>query len=306
VAVFTFAFYLLLAFFAFWPVSPLDRAHLPGCACADPAQQTWFLAWTSHALTHGLNPLLTSFLNVPAGANLAIDTSMPLLGVVGMPVTLLAGPVATFNLLLRLGLALSATSMFIVLRRYTNWWPAAFGGGLLFGFSAYMTGQAERHLFLVFVPLVPLLIPLLDDWLVSRRRSPLWSGALVGAVAGLEYLISPEIVLASALVAAVGLAYLALRYRQLARLPVGPLVRGLAVAAVVFAVIAGYTVWLLLAGPGRPAGPLHTLTDLTRYHGDLLAPFVPTSNQAITPAGLADGSRTASTSASRSPCCCAT
>lgn len=287
VAVFTFAFYLLLAFFAFWPVSPLDRAHLPGCACADPAQQTWFLAWTSHALTHGLNPLLTSFLNVPAGANLAIDTSMPLLGVVGMPVTLLAGPVATFNLLLRLGLALSATSMFIVLRRYTNWWPAAFGGGLLFGFSAYMTGQAERHLFLVFVPLVPLLIPLLDDWLVSRRRSPLWSGALVGAVAGLEYLISPEIVLASALVAAVGLAYLALRYRQLARLPVGPLVRGLAVAAVVFAVIAGYTVWLLLAGPGRPAGPLHTLTDLTRYHGDLLAPFVPTSNQAITPAGLA-------------------
>jgi hypothetical protein len=120
VAALTVALYLLLACFAFWPVPPLDRAHLVGCACADPAQQTWFLAWTSHALSHAQNPLFTSFLNVPAGANLAIDTSMPLLGVLGLPVTLLAGPVATVNLLLRLGLALSAISMYAVLRRYTT------------------------------------------------------------------------------------------------------------------------------------------------------------------------------------------
>ena len=81
----------------------------------------------------------------------------------------------------------------------------------------------------------------------------------------------PEIVLTSALLAATGLAYLALRYRAQAGQRLGILARGLVAAAPVFLVIAGYTVWLLLAGPGRPAGPLHPLADLSRYHGDLLA-----------------------------------
>ncbi len=116
------------------------------------------------------------------GANLAIDTSMPLLGILGIPITLLAGPVATFNLLLRLGLAASGASMFGVLRRYVSWWPAAFGGGLLFAFCPYLANQAIRHLFLSFVPLVPLFIPILDDWLISRTRiaGPLGGPARAG------------------------------------------------------------------------------------------------------------------------------
>src|SRR5215469_14146942 len=208
------AVYFVLACLAYWPATPLDGSRLAGCACGDPEQQTWFLAWTSYALTHGHSPFLTSYLHAPVGANLAIDTSMPLLGVLGMPVTLLAGPIATFNLLLRLGMAASGASMFGVLRRYVSWWPAAFLGGLLFAFSPYLADQAVRHLFLSFVPLVPLFIPLLDDWLVSRTRTPLRSGLLIGLVAALQYLISPEIVLTSALMAAVGLAFLALRYRD--------------------------------------------------------------------------------------------
>ncbi len=167
------AVYFVLACLIYWPAAPLDASRMPGCACGDAEQQTWFLAWVSYALTHGHNPFLTSYLHAPLGANLAIDTSMPLLGVLGMPVTLLAGPVATFNLLLRLGLAASGASMFGVLRRYVSWWPAAFLGGLMFAFSPYLADQAARHLFLSFVPLVPLFIPLLDDWLISRTRAPL-------------------------------------------------------------------------------------------------------------------------------------
>jgi hypothetical protein len=281
------AVYLVLACLIYWPASPLDATRLAGCACGDPEQQTWFLAWTSYALTHGLNPFLTSYLHAPAGANLAIDTSMPLLGALGMPVTLLAGPIATFNLLLRIGLAASGASMFGVLRRYVPWWPAAFGGGLLFAFSPYLANQAVRHLFLIFVPLVPLLIPLLDDWLVSRTRSPLRSGLLIGLVAGLQYLISPEILLTSALMAVVGLGFLALRYRddlaERARL----LAKGAVTAVPVFGVIAGYAVWMLLAGPLRPRGAVHTLSGLTRYHGDLLSPLFPTSHQLIAPSALA-------------------
>ena len=280
------AVYLLLACLAYGGVGPLDTRHLAGCACSDPVQQTWFLAWTPFAVLHGLNPFVTSYLNAPAGANLAVNTSMPLLGLLGTPVTLLAGPVATYNLLIRLGLALSGMSMFGVLRRYTTWWPAAFGGGLLFAFSPYMVGQEHKHLFLVFLPLVPLFIPLLDDWLVSLRRSPWRSGLLIGLLAGLQYLISAEILLTCAIFAAVGLIFLALRYPGAVRQRLGPLARGMVAAVPVFLAIAGYAVWMLLAGPVRPAGPLHTVTDLARFHGDLLGTLLPGSNQVLAPGGL--------------------
>ena len=280
------AVYLVLACLLYWPATPLGTGHLPGCACGDPEQQTWFLAWTSHALTHGLNPFFTQYLNAPRGANLAIDTAMPLLGVLGMPITLLAGPVAAFNLLLKLGLAASGTSMFWVLRRYTSWSPAAFFGGLLFAFSPYLAGQAVRHLFLSFVPLVPLFIPLLDDWLVSRRRSPIRSGLLLGLVAALQYLISPEILLTSTMMAVAGLAWLALRYRRAVPERIGALARGLAAAVPVFLLIAGYAIWLLIAGPDRPAGPVHILSGLSRYHADLLSPLLPTDRQLLAPGVL--------------------
>jgi hypothetical protein len=281
------AVYFVLACLIYWPVSPLDPNHLAGCACGDPEQQTWFLAWTSHAVTHGNNPFVTSYLHAPLGANLAIDTSMPLLGLLGIPITLTAGPVAAFNLLLRLGLAASGASMFGVLRRYTSWWPVAFGGGLLFAFSPYLANQAIRHLFLIFVPLVPLLIPIVDDWLISRRRTPLRSGLLLGLVAGAQFLISAEILLTSAIMVAVGLIYLALRYRAAVRERIGVLLRGAGAAIPVFVVIAGYPIYMLLDGPDRPVGALHTLSGLSTYHGDLLSPLYPTGHQLIAPASLA-------------------
>jgi hypothetical protein len=280
------AVFFVLACLLYWPATPFGAGQLPGCACGDPEQQTWFLAWTSHALTHGLNPFFTQYLNAPRGANLAIDTAMPLLGVLGTPITVLAGPVATFNLLLKLGLAASGASMFGVLRRYTSWWPAAFLGGLLFAFSPYLAGQAVRHVFLSFVPLVPLFIPLLDDWLVSRRRSPLRSGLLLGLVAALQYLISPEILLTSTIMAVAGLAWLALRNPGAVPERAGTLARGLATALPVFLVVAGYAMWLLVAGPDRPAGPVHILSGLARYHADLLSPLFPTGHQLLAPGVL--------------------
>ncbi|HVD03080.1 MAG TPA: hypothetical protein VNF75_02960, partial [Candidatus Dormibacteraeota bacterium] len=37
---------------------------------ADAAQHVWFLAWLPFALTHHLNPLLTSYLDHPLQVNL--------------------------------------------------------------------------------------------------------------------------------------------------------------------------------------------------------------------------------------------
>jgi len=39
---------------------PDDDHRIAGCACGGPEQQTWYLSWTSYALTHGHNPFVTA------------------------------------------------------------------------------------------------------------------------------------------------------------------------------------------------------------------------------------------------------
>ncbi len=69
------------------------------------------------------------------------NTGITLLGVIAAPLTLLGGPVLSFNALLTLALPVSALAMYACLRRWTTWRAAAFVGGLLYGFSPYIIGQ---------------------------------------------------------------------------------------------------------------------------------------------------------------------
>lgn len=279
--------YLALACLVYYPVLPFDGSHLITCACGDSVQEVWFIDWTRFAFTGGHNPLVTTYLNVPAGANLGLNTSFPLLNVLALPVTATLGPVASYNLLLRLALATSAFAMFGVLRRYTTWLPAAYFGGLLFGFSPYMIGQARGHVFLTFLPLVPLFIPVIDEWLVRARANPWRAGAVLGGLAAAQFLISPEILLTLAVVVVIGLLALAARNRHLVRARLGALGRGVAMASAVFLVVAGYPTWLLLAGPYRASGAIHSTGNLAMYKGDLLAPLVGTRGELLTPTRIA-------------------
>ncbi|HEV7205705.1 MAG TPA: hypothetical protein VGN18_13935 [Jatrophihabitans sp.] len=279
--------YLLLSFLAYWPVGPFDQHHLVDCVCGDPVQEVWFLDWMRFAVVHGHNPFITHFMIAPTGANLALNTSFPLLGVLALPITTTLGPVAAYNFMLRLALALSAFSMFAVLRRYTSWLPAAYFGGLLFGFSPYMIGHAHRHLFLTFLPLLPVFIPLVDDWLVSRRANPWRAGAVIGLVAAAEFLISPEIVMTVALAVVLGLVVIGLSRPREVLDRFGVLWRGVVTAIGAFFLVAGVPAYLLLAGPYRPVGAIHSAESLAPFSGDLLAPVVGTRAQFLTPARLA-------------------
>ena len=60
------------------------------------------------------------------------------LGIVFAPVTWLFGPVATENVINLVSPPLSALSMFWLLRRWVTWTPAAFLGGLFYGFSPFV------------------------------------------------------------------------------------------------------------------------------------------------------------------------
>ena len=60
-----------------------------------------------------------------------------------VPVTWIWGPVASLNVASTLAPALTAFTAFVVIRRWAPWTPAAFVGGLLYGFSPFVLTSLE-------------------------------------------------------------------------------------------------------------------------------------------------------------------
>ncbi len=272
--------YLLLAivlYGAAWTGDP--RGDLQGQG-GDIAIFVWSIRWVAFALVHGLNPLHSTFLNYPPGVNLLDNTTVVLLGVLATPLTLAFGAVLSFNVLQTLALALSAMSAYVLLRRFTTWLPAAFAGGLLYGFSPYMISAGWGHLHLTFGALIPLLVLCLDELLVRQRRSPVGLGIAAGALAAAQLLVSSEMLADTVELSLVGVAILALQHRDLVRAKLRFAAVGLSSALASVAALCAYPVWFAVAGPGH--GRIETSIPLaTVYSSDLLEPLFPTSNQLV-------------------------
>jgi hypothetical protein len=267
--------YLAIACLLYWPVGPLDTTHVLHQANHDPAQTVWYLAWVPFALGHGLNPLHTGYLDVPSGANLATNTSVPLLGFLGWPVTALFSPVATFNLLMRVGLAGSAFAMFLVLRRWTSWWPAAFVGGLLYGFNSFTLQEAANHLHLVFLVLPPLILWAVDALFVTQRGHPVRAGLALGGLCALQWFVNDEVLVGCLFFAAVGLAVVALAHRSSVVAHLLRALPGVLAGGGLFVAVVAYPAWYLLAGPGHLVGPTQPRWVIGGYLGDAFGPLFP-------------------------------
>ncbi|MHB1853431.1 MAG: hypothetical protein ACYCS2_00035 [Acidimicrobiales bacterium] len=277
------AVYAALAGLAFYPVPPLAEHRLLTCACADSINQTWFLGWTAHALSAGVNPLLTTSMYFPSGINVLSNVSMMALGLLFAPVSLTVGPVAAFNLAMRLAFALSGTSMFLVLRWWRfSWIPAALAG-LIYAFSPFMIGQGTGHLHMTFAPIPPLIVFFLERGLTGRW-SPRRSGLLLGALAVIEFFISVEVVTTLIVVCAVVVVagwlvdWHGLRH-DLGR--VGRIALWAAVVAV--PLLIGPSLYAL-KGPESFTGPAQSVGTFSLYRADLLSAVVPTNLQLLGPA----------------------
>ena len=274
--------YLILTVVEFGPSTSLGAGRIAVEGGADGADQIWFLAWTQYALAHGHNPFFSQWQSFPTGLNVIDDTSMVALGAIFSPITSLFGPIVTWNVLLRLAVVASAFSMCLVLRRWTRWWPAAFLGGLIYGFSAYVTFNLV-HLFLVFVPLPPLMFLLLHEILVRQRWRPGWTGAILGALCGVQYLISSEILVSTALMGAIAtVLYLIVRRADLA-MKWRYIRTSLAYTIVVGGVLLVYPLLFTLFGPEHLYGAPQSPATLTSQHGDLLSPVAPLSTEWLSP-----------------------
>src|SRR5436190_2530493 len=200
------------------------------------------------------------------------------IGVPLAPVTLLWGPVATLNVGLTLAPALSALAMFWLLRRWVRWTPAAFIGGLVYGFSPFMlTALAIAHLMTAFLALLPLIVACLDELFVRQRRRPVPVGVALGLLVTVEFFLSTELLVIAAICGAVAVvmigAYAAIRDRQdlVARIPHAG--RGLGVGALVALVLLAYPLWFTFAGPAHLSGRVW--------------PTLTAGNGGITPSALA-------------------
>jgi hypothetical protein len=132
----------------------------------DQSFYAWTMDWAARALTHGQNLFLTTEVFAPSGYNLAWSASMFGPGVLFVPVTLLVGAIASFNILVLAAPATAAWTAFLLCREITARPVPAFAGGLLFGFGTYESVEMINHLSLALIALLPL-----AALLVLRRQT---------------------------------------------------------------------------------------------------------------------------------------
>jgi hypothetical protein len=210
----------------------------------DVDQMAWFMRYAELAVVHfHLPALVTSAMNAPHTVNLMWNTSLLLPGVVMAPVTYLFGSQVTLNLLLTLGFAGSAASMYFVLRRWGASVVAAGLGGALYGFSPAMTGSGIGHYHLVLAMVPPLMIDAILR-IVTGRGRPVRNGLWLGALASAQLFIGEEALIDAAIAAAVLLVVLVACRPRAVLGNVRPILVGGGTAAVTALVLSGRALWV--------------------------------------------------------------
>ena len=267
------AAYAVLAVVGFWhawTAGAASHAISPG---GDQATSMWFLSWTAYAVVHGHNPLFSSFGNAPYGVNALVNVAPVPLYVLLTPVTLAWGPMAAYNLYGTLAFFASASAAFFLVRRFARWTPAAFLGGLLYGFSPYVVAQATGHANLEFVALPPLIMLCVLDIATGRAKRPAWRGVVLGVLVTLQFLISAEVLLSTAVVVGGGLVVLVWIGRHDLSTRARPALVGLGSGALVSVALLAYPLWAQFGGPAHVVGAVQTYPQY--YRADLLGPVIP-------------------------------
>ncbi len=229
------------------------------CGCGDPALFLWFFQWPATALAHGENPFFSTALFHPTGINLLAQTSVTGLSLPLVPVTWIWGPVASLNVASTLAPALSAFTAFVVVRRWVRWVPAAFLGGLLYGFSPFVLSSLEfAHLMTAALMLLPLILATLDEILIRQRHGAVGAGAVLGLLVFAQFFLSSELLAIAAVVVVLSLvvlvaAALVADPAQLRRRAPHALA-GLGVGVGLGAALLAWPVWFALDGPAHLSG----------------------------------------------------
>ncbi len=195
-------------------------------------------------------------MHYPGGVNLLANTSVVAIGLLLAPVTWLFGPIASLNVALTLAPTLSAVSMYVLLRRWVTWAPAAFVGGLLYGFSPFiLVTLTDAHLMLGMAVVPPLVVACLDELLFRQRRKPVPTGVVLGLLLTVQFFIGTEVLVITVLMGVVGVvlivAYSAWRRPSELRAHAGYAATGLSAGAAVALLLLVIPAWYALSGPSH-------------------------------------------------------
>ena len=265
----TLGIYCVVSFLYFGlPIARHPNSRTIGTG-TDPYGFVWALEWWPHEILHGLNPFYSHAIWAPEGINLSWTTAIPALAILFAPLTLIAGPLVSYNVAAVLLPALAAWVTYLLCRRLTrSFWPSL-AGGYLFGFSSYMLGHELGHLNLtpVFtIPLAALLVLRHLDGTTSRRRLAVELGILLAFIFGTstEMLFTFTISLAVAI--ALGFVFFPV-LRPALRSLLGPLSGAYALGLAIASPLAYYAI------SGFQSG---TVNRTSLFPGDALNLVVPT------------------------------
>ncbi len=234
----------------------------------------WSFAWWPHAILSWTNPVVTHAILAPSGVDLAWTTTVPGLALVFAPLTLLFGPVASFNCATILLPAVAGWAAYRFCFVLTGSLWASVVGGYLYGFSSFILAQQiAAHVYLTadfVLPLIALQIVRFVRGELTRRSFVVRFGALIAIQLSIatEVLFTLTTMLVILLALAVALVPGA---RPRLRVLVPSIVAGYCVGAVLTAPL---VVYALLKFPthGFVHDPAYT---------DLLNLFFPTQVNAI-------------------------
>jgi hypothetical protein len=256
--------YVIMAAYLLGAIYVTSRLWLhPGSAQSgdpnDVNQMSWFMRYGAEAIAHFRLPaLVTSAMNAPHTVNLMWNTSLLLPSVIMAPVTLLAGPQVSLNLLLVLGFAGSAASLYFVLRRWGASIGAAAVGGALYGFSPAMIQSGIGHYHLVLAMCPPLMIDALLRF-VTGRGSAVKNGLWLGVLAAIQLFIGEEALIDTVIAAAILLIILAACYRTAVLGRLRQSLIGLATAAGAALVLCARALWVQFHGVSLGSGAYHVV-----------------------------------------------
>jgi hypothetical protein len=254
--------YVLGAFALTWRLWSDPAGHEVSGNSGDVALLAWFMRYSAQAVSHGHVPgLVTTGLNAPQGINAMWNVSLLLPGVLLSPVTLLAGPFTSLNILLTAGFAGSAASLFFVLRRWGASVTAAALGGAVYGFSPALLASGLGHFQMQFAVLPPLIIDAVLRIVTGRGRA-VRTGIWLGLLTAAQVFIGEELLVDTVVAAGVMLVVLAVSQPRAAIKAVRSrglaILAGLGTAVALAAVICGYPLWVQFLGPLREHGsPWH-------------------------------------------------
>lgn len=253
--------------------------------CCDQDQTIWYLGWTPHALTNGLDPFVTTQIGAPDGVNLMWNTPMTLLGILGWLPAKLGGPIFAFNVLMVVGIALSGFTAWLAIRRCTGDGCGPAVGGAVYAFSPYVASHAALHLNLATAWVPPLFLIVLDELLVTKRRPPWQGGVALGVLSTVQLLITEEMLATSVVAAGVLVCVMAVARRDgqvgaRCREGLTRLVPAVAVATTTFVVLAAWPLAVQFFGPQRISEPVQ---DPKTFSTDLLNLVLPTPYQLAAP-----------------------